>query len=110
MITGTTSTLSKGPTMGFVQIIEVTTSNYDQLEALHEQWLADTEGTRTVVSETMCRDRDKPDTYVLIVEFPSVEAAEANNELAATKKIAETIAALSDKPPVFRNLDLLASV
>ena len=70
--------------MGFVQIIEVTTSRYDELEALHEQWLADTEGVRTVTAERVCRDRDRPDTYLVIVEFPSHEAALANNELAAT--------------------------
>jgi quinol monooxygenase YgiN len=95
--------------MGFVQIIEIKTSRIDDLEALHEQWLADTEGVRTVASERICHDRDNPDTYLLIVEFPSHEAAMANNDLPATKRIAEGIASLADEPPIFRNLDLVRS-
>lgn len=48
--------------MGFIQILEIKTSDYDKLEAVHEQWLADTEGARTVLSERICRDRDQPNT------------------------------------------------
>lgn len=95
--------------MGFVQILEIQTSNYEELEALHEQWLADTEGTRTVVSERICRDRDQPDTYLVIVEFPSYEEAMKNNDLPATSTIAAGMAALADQPPTFRNLDLIRS-
>jgi quinol monooxygenase YgiN len=95
--------------MGFVQIIEVKTSRFEEIEALHEQWLAETEGIRTVVSERICVDRDNPGTSLIIVEFPSHEAAMANNDLPATKRIAEGIASLADEPPTFRNLDLVRS-
>ena len=93
--------------MGFIQVLEIKTSDYDRLEAAHEQWLAESEGTRTVVSERICRDRDEPDTYLVIVEFPSYEEAMVNNDLPATARIAEEIAALADSPPAFRNLDLI---
>jgi quinol monooxygenase YgiN len=93
--------------MGFIQIMEITTSNYDKFEELHEQWLADTEGKRTVIAERICRDRDRPDTYVVIVEFASHEEAMKNNELPATAKIASGMAALVEKPTVFRNLDVV---
>jgi hypothetical protein len=93
--------------MGFIQVLEIKTSNYGEFEALHEQWLADTAGTRTVVSERICRDRDKPDTYVVIVEFPSYEEAMKNNDLPATATIAAGMAAITDQPPTFRNLDLI---
>jgi quinol monooxygenase YgiN len=95
--------------VGFVQIIEIKTSRIEDLEALHEQWLADTEGVRTVMSERICQDRDNPGTYLLIVEFPSHEAAMANNDLPATNRIAQGIASLADEPPIFRNLDLVRS-
>lgn len=95
--------------MGFVQILEIKTSDYGELEALHEKWLADTEGRRTVVSERICRDRDQPDTYVVIVEFPSYEEAMTNNDLPETATISAGIAALADQPPTFRNLDLIRS-
>lgn len=93
--------------MGFVQIIEVTTSRFDEVEALHETWLAETEGVRTTIGETICRDRTRPDTYLVIVEFPSYEEAQRNNELPATEKIAAGIAELADAPPTFRDLDLV---
>ena len=43
----------------------------------------------------------------MIVEFPSVEAAAVNNDLPATARIAEGLAALATRPIVFRNLNLL---
>ena len=93
--------------MGFIQVMEITTSDFDELERLHEQWLADTEGKRTVRRETVCRDRERPDTYVMVVEFDSYESAMENNELPETAKIAEGITGLATQPPVFRNLDVI---
>lgn len=95
--------------MGFIQVLEFTTSNYDEVDKLHEKWLADTEGERTVLSERICKDRDKPDTYVIIVEFGSYDEAMKNNELPATARIAEGMAAIADGPPAFRNLDVIRS-
>ena len=93
--------------MGFIQVLEFKTSKFDEFEKLHEQWMADTEGKRTVVSEHICRDRDNPNTYVVIVEFASYEEALKNNDLPATATIAVSMAALADEPPTFRNLDLI---
>jgi len=93
--------------MGFIQIIELSTKNYDQLERLHDQWRAATEGQRTVVSERICADRDRPASYTVIVEFASYEDAMRNNDLPATAEIAAGMTALADGPPVYRNLDVL---
>lgn len=93
--------------MRFIQILEFKTSKFDEFERLHEQWLAETEGKRTVVSERICRDRDQPDIYVVIVEFASHEDALMNNDLTATATIAAEMATLADQPPTFRNLDLI---
>lgn len=93
--------------MGFMQIIEVQTSDFDALERAHEEWLAATEGERTVEQVWVCRDRDQPDTYLVIVEFPSYEAALRNNDLPATDKIARAMAELSGAPMTFRNLDTI---
>ena len=46
--------------MGYVQIIELQTTRFEEVEALHEAWLADTVGTRTTTSETILADRDHP--------------------------------------------------
>jgi quinol monooxygenase YgiN len=93
--------------MGFVQIIEMQTSRFDEIEALHETWLADTEGSRTTNGEMVVRDRDQPGRYLVIVEFPSYEAAQANNDLPATGRFAEQLGPLLDGPPTFHNLDLV---
>ena len=61
--------------MSYFQLIEVKTSRYEDMERLHEEWLAETQGERTSVQEWVCKDRDNPDTYLIIVEFPSAEAA-----------------------------------
>ena len=93
--------------MSYFQLIEVHTDDFDGLERIHEKWVAATEGQRTTVQEWICRDRDRPDTYMLIVEFPSAEAAAVNNDLPATAEIAGAMAALATEPPTFRNLDLI---
>ncbi len=93
--------------MSYFQLIEVETSRYEDMERLHEAWLAETEGVRTSVQEWVCEDRDRPGTYLVIVEFPSVDAAAVNNDLAATAKIARGLAELASSPPTFRNLDML---
>lgn len=93
--------------MSYLQIIEIQTSDYGAVERAHEEWLAATEGERTVAREWICRDRDRPDTYLIIVEFPSEEAAAVNNDLPATARIAAAMAELAEAPPTFRNLDLI---
>jgi hypothetical protein len=70
--------------MGFIQIIEIETNRPDEVEALVSEWRAKTEGTRTAQRGTFTRDRDRPNTYVQIVEFPSYEDAMANSELPET--------------------------
>jgi hypothetical protein len=93
--------------MSFVQIIEMQAADFDALERLHDEWRAATEGQRTVKSELVCRDRDRPNTYMIIVEFDSYEDAMKNNDLPATSRIAEGMAALAKEPPTFRNLDVV---
>ncbi len=91
----------------FFQLIEIRTDDFDEFERAHEKWLAATEGQRTVVQEWVCRDRDAPDRYLVIVEFPSAEAAAVNNDLPATAEIAASMARIAADPPTFRNMDLI---
>ncbi|HWD53050.1 MAG TPA: hypothetical protein VG412_11675 [Acidimicrobiales bacterium] len=92
--------------MAFVQIIEFTTTRPDEVEALSAEWQAQTEGRRTAQRGTFTQDRDRPNTYVQIVEFPSYEAAMANSELPETAAFAERVRSLCDGTMVFRNLDV----
>lgn len=93
--------------MKFVQIMEVTTDKFDEFEALHEQWLAATEGQRTTELEWIMRDREDPNRYVIAVQFPSFDEAMKNNDLPATAEIARQMNELAAAPTVFRNLDLI---
>jgi hypothetical protein len=93
--------------MKFVQIIEYKTSRYDELDKLMDEWMAATSGKRTPTREVSGKDRDQPNTYVQIVEFPSYEEAMRNNDLPETSDFAGRIAALCDGPATFRNLDVV---
>jgi quinol monooxygenase YgiN len=92
--------------MGFVQIIEIETTTPEAVEALVTEWRTKTEGSRTVQRATFAKDRDRPSTYVQIVEFPSYEEAVANSELPHTAAFAERLREICDGPLVFRNLDV----
>jgi quinol monooxygenase YgiN len=93
--------------MGFVQLIEFTTSRIDDLKALEEVWMQATEGRRTLLRQQVCADRDQPNRYVVIVEFDSYEAAMVNSGLPETQAVAEKYAALCDGPVRFVNLDVI---
>jgi hypothetical protein len=92
--------------MPFIQIIEITTTKPDEVEALVGEWREKTAGKRTAQRGTFTRDRDQPDRYVQIVEFPSYEDAMSNSKLPETAELAEKLRALSDGEAVFRNLDV----
>jgi quinol monooxygenase YgiN len=92
--------------MEFIQIIEFTTTRFDEVEALMNEWVNRTEGKRKAHRGTVTTDRDRPNTYVQIVEFPSYEEAMANSSLPETGDFAEKVAKLCDGPAVFRNLDV----
>jgi hypothetical protein len=90
----------------FIQIIEFTTSRANELDAMLDEWLEKTQGKRTATRGVEARDRDRPNTYVQIIEFPSFEDAMANSELPETAEVAARLAELCDGPPTFRNLDV----
>ena len=92
--------------MAFIQIIEVTTARPEEIQELAEEWSARTEGRRTAYRSTLTADRDRPNTYIQIVEFPSYQHAITNSGLPETGEFAEKLAQLCDGPPVFRNLDV----
>ena len=92
--------------MTFMQIMEITTTHPDEIQALVDQWSAKTKGRRTAQRSTLAADRDRPNTYVSVVEFPSYEEAMTNSSLPETAEFAANLASLCDSPPVFHNLDV----
>ncbi len=55
---------------------------------------------------TFTQDRERPNTYLQIVAFPSYESAMANSELPETATFAERLSQLCDGPMLFRSLDV----
>jgi quinol monooxygenase YgiN len=92
--------------MKFVQIIEYTTTRPDEMQAVLDEFLAATQGQRAGARGTVAKDRDRPNTYFNIVEFPSYEVAMQNSELPETRHMADQMQKLCDGPPTFRNLDV----
>jgi len=93
--------------MKFVQIIEFNTKNIDEIQKLDEEYEAATKGRSTNGRALVCKDRDNADRYYVIVEFPSWDEAQKNNELPETQEFAKKQMALVDGPPTFYNLDVI---
>lgn len=91
----------------FVQVMEMKTSRYDEIEALDGEWKKATEGQRTLRREIVARDRNDPTRHVVLAFFDSFEDAMKNSELPATADIAAKMAALCDAPVTFLDLDVI---
>jgi hypothetical protein len=91
----------------FLQIIEFRTSDISAVNKVVDQFIAKTEGKRTSTRALITEDRDRPGTYLNVVEFPSYEAAMENSKLPETSEIARRLAELCDGPPTFRNLNIV---
>ena len=92
--------------MKFLQTIEYRTTRIDEVEKLLDQYEAATKGTRTTERAVVGRDRERPDTYVTVVQFASYEDAMRNNDLPETAQFAEQMAKLCDNV-TFTNLDVI---
>jgi hypothetical protein len=91
----------------FMQLIEYTTSKFDEITKITDEWLAATGGKRTATRTVITKDRERPDTYLDIVEFPSYEEAMRNSDMPETREAAERWQKLCDGPMTFRNLDVV---
>ena len=89
----------------FIQIIEYQTSRFDEVMELGREREANDKGSlaRTV---TVTADKDRPGTYLTIVEFDSYESAMENSKRPETGQFAEQMGKLCDGPPKFYNLEV----
>ncbi|HVY09753.1 MAG TPA: hypothetical protein VHB18_06390 [Mycobacteriales bacterium] len=92
---------------GFVQIIECRTSRFDELMALEAEWLAATEGKRTLRRTMVCRDRNDPSRHLILAFFDDYESAMVNSNLPETGDFGQKQQALYDGPPTFTDLDII---
>lgn len=95
---------------GFIQIIEYTTTRIDEVRQATEKFRESRSASQTpvpVIRGTITADRDRANTYLSIVEFPSNEIAMENSARPETSAFAARLAELCDGPPRFYNLDVI---
>jgi quinol monooxygenase YgiN len=93
--------------MTFIQIVEMRSTDIDELKALYERWEQATAGTATLRRSLLTQDRNDPHQVTVIAFFDSYEAAMQNSELPETTALAREAAALAEGPMAFRDLDVL---
>jgi len=93
--------------MTFIQVVSFRCSDLDGRREIESDWLARTEGRRTLRKETVLVDRDDPTRFVTINEFDSYDSAMENSALPETDAMAQKVAALLIGEPTYLNLDVL---
>ena len=96
--------------MSFVQVIEYETDRPDEIMALGESQRSERADVPEGFRVTVTRDRDNPNRYFTIVEFPSYEEAMANSARPETDAFARQTAALCTSGPRYYNLDVIATM
>jgi hypothetical protein len=94
---------------GFVQIMEIKSSRFDELDALLTKMRAERGDTLLSTRSIIAADRERAGYYFAIIEFNSYEEAMKNSNDPATSEFAREMGALLDGPPKFYNLDVLRS-
>jgi len=96
--------------MSFIQIIEYETDRPDEMWAIGEARAAEMGDPPPGFRLTITQDRDRPNTFLTIVEFPSYEMAMENSQRPETDAFARQMAALCTSGPHFRNLEVRRTV
>lgn len=96
--------------MTFIQIIEYETDRPDEMRALGEARMAEMPESPPGFRLAVTRDRDRPNRYFTIVEFPSYEEAMETSARPDTDAFAKKMAALCTSGPRYYNLDVERTV
>jgi len=90
----------------FVQLIEFRTDRPAELETIIDRWLTAIGTARTARWYITAADRDRTDTHLQLVEFPSYAQAMVNSAHSATAAFAAAVKRISTHDVIFRNLDV----
>ena len=93
---------------GFIQFVEFEATDINALAEELKRFQTEHPGVLTATSSTITEDRDRPGTYVSIVEFPSYEKAMEQQSNPATSEFSANLATIMSGTPRFRNLDLIS--
>jgi hypothetical protein len=101
---------SEEAAMSFIQIIEYETDHPDEIKALGDARMGEAPETPPGFRLIVTRDRDRPNRYFTIIEFPSYEVAMENSAQPETDAFAKQMAALCTSGPRYYNLDVKLTV
>ncbi len=96
--------------MSFIQIIEYETDRADEIRALGDARMGEMPEPEAGFRLVVTQDRDRPNHYFTIVEFPSYEAAMETSARPETDAFAKEMAALCTSGPRYYNLDVQVTV
>ncbi|HVE27590.1 MAG TPA: hypothetical protein VNC22_19420 [Sporichthya sp.] len=94
----------------FIQIIQYSTSRFDEVQKLSDEFRAERAAAGIDVHPirvTTSVSRDDPNRYTTIAEFGSYGDAMTNSNLPETQRFAASLMELCDGPPTFHNLDVI---
>lgn len=91
----------------FLQLIDYRTDHPEAMDRIVQRWVAAIGTHRTARWYITTADRDRPGTYLQLVEFPNHDAAALNSDHPATAAFAAELRAACTDDIVFRNLDVI---
>jgi hypothetical protein len=95
---------------GFIQLIEYETNDVEAVEKAILKFRDEHPGVMTFTTSLVAEDRDKPGTYISIVEFPSYEEAMKQSNHPALSEYVQSFGPDLMANRRFRNLDVKSTV
>jgi quinol monooxygenase YgiN len=95
---------------GFIQLIEYETNDVEAVEKAVQKFRDEHPDVMTFTTSRVAEDRDKPGTYISIVEFASYEEAMKQSGHPALSEFMQSVGPELMTNPRFRNLDVRATV
>jgi len=95
---------------GFIQLVEFETNDIEAVQNAIQKFRDEHPDIMTFTTSRVAEDRDKPGTYISIVEFPSYEEAMKQSNHPALSEFVQSIGLELMANPRFRNLEVKATI
>ena len=95
---------------GFIQLVEFETNDIEAVQNAIQKFRDEHPDIMTFTTSRVAEDRDKPGTYISIVEFPSYDEAKKRSNHPAFSEFVQSIGPELMANRRFRTLDVKATV
>jgi hypothetical protein len=97
--------------MRYIQLVEFDSAAApEDVRASLDDWVAATQGKRTLETAIVATDHERPNHYWELLEFSSEDEAAKSNGLPETKAAYDRWLQLLSGDPVFHNLDVVEHI